>query len=366
MKIHSSELQNIAVPGNGYVYIYVSNESPVNVFFDNLQGVHNRGAILEETHYYPFGLAMAGISSRAAGGVENKRRFNDGTELESKEFSDGSGLDLYATEFRSYDPQIGRFHQIDALTELNVDFSGYVFANNNPILYNDPWGLDTLKRNADGSLPTIKPDGSKVQENDIVLNGDGPISYYNGEGWKDEKVLETVVVTNAPKKKDESPTSSNQSNTTNQQQAPNNDRGQNEADIARRYPGRDMRIYSMTNIPNTIDCSRFTREVAQQAGYNIPRVAFDQARWYQQHGRWETNVNNAQPGDHIFWLRGTNAYHTGVVIDNIMATNGARIIRVVQAQVNHYRPGSVQLQRLMANGQMRGFGQPFVGLGRYP
>jgi len=284
--------------------------------------------------------------------------------LESKEFSDGSGLDLYATEFRSYDAQIGRFHQIDALTELNVDFSGYVFANNNPILYNDPWGLDTLKRNSDGSLPTTRADGSNLQDVDVVVDDNGRSTIYNGEGWKETKELQNVTVTSSPKKKDEAANTSNQ-----QQPAPgpnNTNTGQREADIALRYPGRDIRIYSMTNVANTIDCSRFTREVAQQAGYNIPRVAFDQARWYQQHGQWVNNVNNAQPGDHIFWQRGTNAYHTGVVIDNIMATNGTRIIRVVQAQVNVYRPGSIQLQRLTANGQMRGFGQPFVGFGRYP
>jgi RHS repeat-associated protein len=141
IKDHHNDLTNLSAPKNGYVYIYASNESPVNVFFDNVQVVHTRGAILEETHYYPFGLTMAGISSKAAGGLQNRYKFNDGTELESGEFSDGSGLDLYATDYRSYDPQIGRFHQLDPLADEDNDWSPFVFAYNNPILINDPLGL---------------------------------------------------------------------------------------------------------------------------------------------------------------------------------------------------------------------------------
>lgn len=145
---HLSELQDLVAKKNGYVYIYCSNESQVSVFFDNLQVAHTRGPVLEETHYYPFGLTMAGISSKALafGEPENRKKFNGGTEL-NKDL----GLNWYETSWRGYDPQIGAFRQIDMMADKNADYSPYSFVQNNPILFLDPLGLDTVKVNGEGS-----------------------------------------------------------------------------------------------------------------------------------------------------------------------------------------------------------------------
>jgi RHS repeat-associated protein len=139
----------IEMEKSGYLHVYCSNERSVDVFFDNIQVVHERSKVLEETHYYPFGGKLAGICSQAlkSNYAVNKRLFNGGNELQSQEFSDGSGLELYDAQYRMYDPQIGRFNRIDPLADFYDDLTPYNFAFNNPILFNDPYGLSPQSEN---------------------------------------------------------------------------------------------------------------------------------------------------------------------------------------------------------------------------
>jgi RHS repeat-associated protein len=125
--------------------------------------------ILEATNYYPFGLTMAGISSLTTGTPENKYKFNDGSELQHQEFSDGSGLEWYDATFRMYDPQIGRFGQIDALSEIDYATSPFVYSNNNPVLLNDPLGLASDSTDKKGEVWHGLPD-VEVTSNTKVLD----------------------------------------------------------------------------------------------------------------------------------------------------------------------------------------------------
>ena len=136
-------IAGMKAPKNGYAYVYISNQSVQDVFFDSLRVGINAGNIVEENHYYAFGLKIAGISSRKLsdryeGLVKNNNLYND------KELFDDGDLDWYDYGFRNYDPQIGRFVQIDPLTDEYAPLSGYHYAANDPIGNGDADGLSVI------------------------------------------------------------------------------------------------------------------------------------------------------------------------------------------------------------------------------
>ncbi|HAS42422.1 MAG TPA: hypothetical protein DCS93_18230 [Microscillaceae bacterium] len=120
----------------GYLQVFVANESDQEVFFDDMVVEHTPQLIVQENHYYPFGMNLAGIEKK--GRPEHKFTYN-GKEKQ-KEF----GLNWLDYGARTMDVRLGRFAQVDPHSENYFPISPYAYVGNNPIMRVDPDGKDFI------------------------------------------------------------------------------------------------------------------------------------------------------------------------------------------------------------------------------
>jgi len=126
----------ITIPKNGYLFIFISNESQGSVYFDDLTIQHTPGNLLEEHYYYPTGLEMFALSSSATNGHVRSRLGYQGQEHENT-----FALNLNEFEARHYDPQTGRWMVPDPALQFP---SPYVGMGNQWVSGVDPDGRAVL------------------------------------------------------------------------------------------------------------------------------------------------------------------------------------------------------------------------------
>src|SRR5690554_6879347 len=128
-----------------YVYNYTDHLGNIRLSYAN--NIVNGITILEENHYYPFGL-----KHKKYGSVDkdivcvDEDCYEVGIDVvppmakktyqykyNGKEFQDELNLNLYDFSARLYDPAIGRTPIQDPLAEMFYSQSSYSFLNNNPL-----------------------------------------------------------------------------------------------------------------------------------------------------------------------------------------------------------------------------------------
>ncbi|WP_299464464.1 RHS repeat-associated core domain-containing protein [uncultured Microscilla sp.] len=125
--------------------IYIANETDrQNVWFDDLKVDFTPQLIVQENHYYPFGMGLSGIEK--VGKPNHKYLYN------GKEKQEAFGLNWLSYGQREYDPAIGRFNRVDRFAEKYYGFSSYQYGANDPI--------KTIDINGDSTFVTITKDGT--------------------------------------------------------------------------------------------------------------------------------------------------------------------------------------------------------------
>ncbi|TDN39906.1 hypothetical protein A8B98_16515 [Hymenobacter sp. UV11] len=126
----------LSIRRDGYVTIYVGNESAADVFFDEVRIEHRQGLQVQENQYDPYGLDLAGVSGAAPGlRLKNYYQFN------GKENQLDLGLNWNHHDARFFDYQLGRWHVVDPMVEEGQEhWTPYQFGFDNAVRYSDPDG----------------------------------------------------------------------------------------------------------------------------------------------------------------------------------------------------------------------------------
>jgi RHS repeat-associated protein len=123
----TGRVRRISATSYSYEHTLTDHLGNGRVYFDMSGGAVRK---IQETDYYAFGLDI----QRNLVGVENKFQYN-GKEKQDQE-------KMYDYGARFYDPVIGRWNVVDALSDHpnQIDKSPYAYAWNNPINLKDPDG----------------------------------------------------------------------------------------------------------------------------------------------------------------------------------------------------------------------------------
>ncbi|MTI37924.1 RHS repeat domain-containing protein, partial [Fulvivirga lutimaris] len=95
--------------------------------------------VIQKDDYYPFGLTFNNGYQRVTA-KENRFKYNGNENI------DDLGISLIDFNARLYDPAIGRFIQVDPLSEVNQkSWTPYHFGFDNPIRFADPTGMTSTE-----------------------------------------------------------------------------------------------------------------------------------------------------------------------------------------------------------------------------
>jgi RHS repeat-associated protein len=195
-----------------YVYNYTDHLGNIRVSY-SLNPADGELKILEENHYYPFGLKHSNYNVEIADFDKDEtgifailklvERKDYQYKYNGQEWQDELGLNVTAMDYRQYDNALGRFNSIDALSEMQYSHTPYHFGYNNPVFWADPTGLISEEAiagmwnaTADGTNSYWYNSGSGMTSDDLGGGTGGNVDFGTGEFTGFESLGNVNIVRN--------------------------------------------------------------------------------------------------------------------------------------------------------------------------
>ena len=160
---------------DSYISFYLQDHLGNNriIFREDPQQI-DQPLVIQENHYYPFGMSMGTELNRYTNqDPENRYKYN------SKELTSDFDLNLHDYGARWYNASIGRWTSMDPLADSYASFSPYNYTLNNPIRFIDP----------DGRL-VINGHTTARDESKVIL--DAAQKVFDSTSKKDKKAYRTA------------------------------------------------------------------------------------------------------------------------------------------------------------------------------
>ena len=193
-------VKNTPMLSGGYSFDYVYNylDHLGNIRLSYTQDPQTGAlAILEEQHYYPFGLQHKNYNSDITK-IDREEELktlketappslplqNPGYKYKfgGKELQSEFGVEMYDFGARNYDPALGRWMNIDPLAEQMRRHSPYNFGFNNPLRFIDPDGMSPMDVVITGNTGNMQQEAfTELQSSvegqlDLSMDSDGKVT----------------------------------------------------------------------------------------------------------------------------------------------------------------------------------------------
>lgn len=196
-----------------YVYNYTDHLGNIRLSY-SVDPSTNVLKIVEENHYYPFGLKHNNYNSSKmlfAKEEQNEKlkplppymAMSYNYKFSGNEFQDELGLNVYDYDNRIYDQATGRFWQMDPLAENGRRWSPYNYCFNNPIYFQDPDGMwpfptwNQVKQFASGVGTGIKNYGTNAVKH-VKSEVKGLVNAYKNIATNPKETLKYAVNHSGP------------------------------------------------------------------------------------------------------------------------------------------------------------------------
>jgi len=144
-------------------YIYQYKDQVGNIRLSYKADANNNAEVVKESNYYPFGLEHKGDNQTNTAQPAYKYGFQEQEKQEETGWS--------SFKWRNYDPSMGRFFNIDPLSEKYAYQSHYNFSENAVVAHRELEGLEKISIHTASFAPFDS------------FGGPLPTPYYNGHNW---------------------------------------------------------------------------------------------------------------------------------------------------------------------------------------